>query len=404
MRKLLLLIICTCFILSGCWDSVELNDIAIVTGMSIDPGKEKLYRLTVGYVNPGPLSRQSQEQGAPVSIMTLEGDSLPEISARMNIGVSRKLVFSHTRAIYISEKVAREGVSTFLDSVERSPQFRNDFNILITKNNEARDFAMINDPIEKVPSVKVQKQIQNFTEGWGGDPRIRLTDFINAMVSKGRSPVASTVIIQGNAEKGKNADSNMSIEPAANIVLDGMAVFNKDKLIGFLSLEDTRNYVWTQKLKSTMVTLPCEEGEGKDKFMDIVITNNKSVMKTEYKGDRPQLKVDIYAEARLNSMHCPEDLTKISSYEKLEEKSEEFIANMIEETIKKVQTEYGVDIFGFGETLNRQDHKKAKKVREKWEEEFVRGDVDVNVQLALRRVGTRNNSFLSELPDKGGEN
>lgn len=404
MRKLLLLITCTCFILSGCWDSVELNDIAIVTGMSIDPGKEKLYRLTVGYVNPGPLSRQSQEQGAPVSIMTLEGDSLPEISARMNIGVSRKLVFSHTRAIYISEKVAREGVSTFLDSVERSPQFRNDFNILITKNNEARDFAMINDPIEKVPSVKVQKQIQNFTEGWGGDPRIRLTDFINAMVSKGRSPVASTVIIQGNAEKGKNADSNMSIEPAANIVLDGMAVFNKDKLIGFLSLEDTRNYVWTQKLKSTMVTLPCEEGEGKDKFMDIVITNNKSVMKTEYKGDRPQLKVDIYAEARLNSMHCPEDLTKISSYEKLEEKSEEFIANMIEETIKKVQTEYGVDIFGFGETLNRQDHKKAKKVREKWEEEFVRGDADVNVQLALRRVGTRNNSFLSELPDEDGEN
>lgn len=403
MRKLIFLIVSSCVILTGCWDSIELNDIAIVTGISIDPGKEKKYRMTVGYVNPGPLSRQSTEQGAPVSIMTLEGDSLPEISARMNIGVSRKLVFSHTRALYINEKVAKKGVSSFLDSIERSPQFRNDFNILIAKGHEAKDFSMINDPFEKVPSLKVQKQIKTLIEGWGGDPRIRLTDFINAIVSKGRSPVASTVIIKGNPEKGKNAESNMSIDPDANILMDGMAIFDKDKLIGYLSLEDTRNYVWTQKLESTMVSIPClknngEEGDKNKQFFDIVITNNKSTMKTEYVGDRPQLKVNIHSEARLNSMQCSEDLTDIGTFNKLEKGSEKFIEEMIEETIKKVQTEFGVDIFGFGETLNRKDHKKAKEVEGKWNEEFSRGDVEVNVKIALRRTGSRNNSFLSELP------
>lgn len=403
MRKLMFLIVSSSVILTGCWDSIELNDIAIVTGISIDPGKEKKYRMTVGYVNPGPLSRQSSEQGAPVSIMTLEGDSLPEISARMNIGVSRRLVFSHTRALYINEKVAKEGVSSFLDSIERSPQFRNDFNILITKSHDAKDFSMINDPFEKVPSLKVQKQIRTLIEGWGGDPRVRLTDFINAIVSKGRSPVASAVIIKGDPEKGKNAESNMSIEPDANILMDGMAIFNKDKLVGYLSIEDTRNYVWTQKLKNTMVSIPCHESEEKEEgkskqFMDIVITNNTSTMKTEYVRERPQLKVDIHAEARLNSMQCAEDLTKISTFDKLEKRSEKYIETLIEETIKKVQTEFGVDIFGFGETLNRKDHKKAKEVQDKWNEEFSRADVEVNVKVALRRTGSRNNSFLTELP------
>lgn len=403
MKKRILLLLCSVSVLlTGCWDSTELNDVSIVTGMAIDPGKEKKYKLTVGYVNASQLSPQEPSQGAPVSIMSLEGNSLPEIAVRMNVGVSRKLVFSHTRSLYINEEVAKkEGVGSFLDSLERSPQFRNDFNILITKGHAAEKFTTINDPVEKVPSLKVQKQIKSILKGWGGDPRVRLTDFIDAIVSHGRSPVASSVIIKGNAEKGKNVESNMSIEAPARILLDGIAVFKKDKLLGYLSLDDTRNYLWTQKLESTMVTVPCaKEGDDvKDRiYFDLVITNNKSKIETYYKGNQPHLKVDIYSEARLNSMQCKDDLTKKETYIELEKKSSEYTAAMIESTIKKVQKEFGLDIFGFGEALHRQNYKKAKEVEDKWNEEFTRADVEVNVHLALRRSGVRNKSFLSELP------
>lgn len=407
MKKRLLLLLCAAtLILTGCWDSIELNDIAIVTGMAIDPGKEKKYQLTVGYVNPAQYSKQNPAQGAPVSIMTLEGNSLPEISAKMNVGVSRRLVFSHTRALYINEKVAKsDGVSHFLDSLERSPQFRNDFNILVTKNHSAGDFAMINDPVERVPSLKVQKSIKSLLKSWGGDPRVRLTDFIDAIIAEGRSPVASTVVIEGDPEKGQNAESNMEVKAPARIMLDGLAVFKKDKLIGYLSLDDTRNYLWTQKLESTMISIPCEEDGDDEKplYFDIVITNNKSEMRTDYKGNQPQLKLNIFSEARINSMQCQKDLSSKEIYTELEKKSDKQIKNMITETIKKVQKDYGVDIFGFGEALNRQHYQKAKKVLGYWNEEFSRADVDVNVKIALRRSGTRNKSFISELSKKDVE-
>ena len=38
-------------------------------------------------------------------------------------------------------------------------------------------------------------------------------------------------------------------------VIDSMALFRKDKLVGFLSVEDTRNYLWTQnQLKRTTIS------------------------------------------------------------------------------------------------------------------------------------------------------
>lgn len=403
MKKRTLILMCILSLtLTGCWDSTELNDVSIVTGIAIDPGKEKRYRLTVGYVNVSILSPQIPFEGAPVSVMTLEGNSLPEISARMNIGVSRKLVFSHTRALYINEEVAKnDGVGSFLDSLERNPQFRNDFNILITKGDSAEKFPTINDPVERVPSLKVQKQIKSILKNWGGDPRVRLTDFIDAIVSQGRSPIASSVTIEGNPEKGKNVESNMETKAPARILLAGIAVFEKDKLAGYLSLEDTRNYLWTQKLESTMVTIPCgKHGEElKEKlYFDLAIMNNKSTIKTFYKGDQPHLKVDIYSEARLTSMQCNEDLSKKETYLDLEQKSSKYVKDMIVATIKKVQDEFGLDIFGFGEALHRQNYQKAKEVEEKWDEEFARADVDVNVHVAIRRSGIRNKSFLSEVP------
>lgn len=398
-KKSLLLLSLVSILLTGCWDSMELNDIAVVTGIAVDPGEDHHYKMTVGYINPRQFSKQSPEQGAPVTVMTLEGDTLPEIAARMNIGVSRRLVFSHTRVLYINEKVAEKGIATFLDSLERSPQFRNDFNILITRGNEAKKFPMMVDQLEKVPSMKVQKQIEHFVNGWGGAPKVRLSDIIDAIVSKGRSPVASVVTIQGNPEKGKNFDATMSTEHVANVILDGMGVFDKDRLIGVLTIEDARGYLWTQEIENTVVSIPCEEESNKDRVMGLVITNSHIKLQTEYEGDTPQLKVNIYGEARINSLECVKDLTQMEVFEEIEEKAKTHIEKQVAGTIEKVQKEYGVDIFGFGEVLNRQNYKKAKEVEDMWDEEFKKGEVNVNVEIAVRRSGIRNKGFLNEVLD-----
>ena len=95
---------------------------------------------------------------------------------------------------------------------------------------------------------------------WGSTPAVKVNDFIRALTSPGRQPVMAAVRIQGDPKKGESVDNMKKAHPDAIVVIDSMALFRKDKLVGFLSVEDTRNYLWTQnQLKSTTIYNTCKD-------------------------------------------------------------------------------------------------------------------------------------------------
>ncbi|MEK3988687.1 Ger(x)C family spore germination protein [Robertmurraya sp. FSL R5-0851] len=388
--------------LAGCWDRIELNDVSIVTGLAVDEGKNSKYRLTIEIVNAAQFSKnQMGGQATPALTYSLEGNSVSELLHKMNIGMTRRLIFSHTRVLYISEEIAKKGILEFIDYLDRSGQFRNDFNIMVTKGEKAEEFAKVTYPTQKVPSLKIHRQTQSFNEEWGGDPGVRLTDFISALTSKGRNPVSATLVLTGDPKKGASSENNMKTEMDALVEMDGMAVFRDDRLVGYLSVDETRNYYWTQKLKKTSMSIPCSGEEKKpedERYIAVTVTETHNKLKVDFENGKPVLKVIINGETRIEATQCMNDLTKIGTYEDFEKKINRYVANDIKETIKKVQTEFGVDIFGFGEALNRQHHKEYKKVEDHWDEVFAQADVEVDTNLHLRRSGVRGKTFITEIP------
>ena len=399
-KLMLMMVICMAF-LTGCWDRIELNDVAIVTGLAIDRGKDMKYLLTVESVNAAQFSKnQMGGDASPAVTFSLEGNSVSELLHKMNVGLTRRLIFSHTRVLYISEDVAKEGVMEFLDYLDRSGQFRNDFNIVVTQGEKAGAFTKITYPVQKVPSLKLHKQTQSFIEEWGGDPDIRLTDFVSALTSSGRTAVSAAIKMVGDPEKGMKSENNQSTDVDTLVKMSGMAIFKTDKLVGFLDLTDTRNYYWTQELKDTSLSVPCSnlEEEGKDqKYNDLRVTDTFTQLKVDMKNGRPILKVKIVGETYIEATQCSNDITKIDTYDIFEKETNQFVANEIQKTIEKVQTEFGVDSFGFGEVFNRQNHKEYKKVEKNWDEVFSKAEVEVEVDLHLRRSGIRAKSFISEM-------
>ena len=151
----------------------------------------------------------------------------------------------------------------FLDAFERSRELRDDFDIIMAKEGEAADILQVVYTIQKASSLKLMAQLETATKAWGSTPSVQINDFIRALTSPGRQPVMSVVRIQGDPKKGESVDNMKKAHPDALVVIDSMALFRKDKLVGFLSVEDTRNYLWTQnKLKRTTMTVPC----GKDRY------------------------------------------------------------------------------------------------------------------------------------------
>jgi spore germination protein KC len=395
-------------LLTGCWDKVELNDVSIITGIAIEKGDDAPYKMSVSSINSIELSKTSATGSTPSTVFSLEGDSVSELSNKMNIGLTRKQIYSHTRIVVIDEEIAKEGMLDFLDFLERSGEFRNDFNILISKGVKASDVLKITYSVQKDPSMKIHKQSQALLTEWGGDPGVRLTDFISSLVVEGKHPVASVVTIQGNPQKGESVDNNKMLDPKALVIMEGLGIFKYDKLVGVLSMQDTRSYLWTEDLKQTNLSVPCgEESEERTKFNDIRVISTSSKKETKYKNGKAELIIKVIGEADLVGTQCSNPLTMAETFEKYEKQTERFIEDEIKATINNVQEDYQIDIFGFGVSLNRSNHKTFKRIKKDWDQYFTEAEVKVEANIFLRRSGIRNDSFikdLQELKKSSGDN
>lgn len=379
------------FLLTGCWDQRELSTITVITGMAVDKGKNGKYKLSCEGINAQELNAKTSSGYSPALVLSLEGNTISELTQKMSIQGSRNLVYSHMRTLIISEEVARKGMMDFLDYLERNREIRDDFNILISRNVKAADVLRVSYPFQKSTSLKLFSQLETMVKNWGGDPNVRLKDVINAWRSDGRQPIMAAVKIQGDPKKGINVDNMKKLTPDALVVLDSLAVFKKSKLLGFLSITDSRNYLWVEdNLVRTAMSVPC----GKNRYIAVQFYNSKTRTKSQIVFGRPEIHVNIRAESYLDGTQCLDDLSKVATYKKYEKMVERKVRDEVQKTIRMTQQKYHVDIFGFGELAMRQDYQDFKKIKNHWDESFTDAKVSVHVKVNLRRSGIRTRTLL----------
>ncbi|QOY36420.1 Ger(x)C family spore germination protein [Anaerobacillus isosaccharinicus] len=382
------------FLLTGCWDAQELNEISLVTGLAIDKGKDYKYELTVEVLNPPALETETIGSQTASIIYTLEGDSVAELAKKTNVGFTRKLKYSHMRVVVISKELAEEGLLEFIDFFEADREIRNDFNFLVVNNVRASDVLKVTYPMQRVSSMKLHVQLDTMVNEWGGDPNIRLKDFVRALASPGREPVLGTIKVEGPVKKGNKLENMEKVEPDTLVVLDGLSIFKGLEYQGNLPVKHARNYLLLQdKLNNTSITVTC----GENKMMTSRIYNSKTRINAYYKNDIPHIDVDIELEGRIDLLQCPVDIMKIKSYLEIEEKFAKSFKNEIDNTIRILQEEYQLDIFGFGEHMERQAYDDFKKVKDHWNEEFSRAEINVDVIVKLRRAGLITNPVFEDI-------
>ena len=173
-----------------------------------------------------------------------------------------------------------------------------------------------------------------------------------------------------------------------------MGVFKDDKLIGFLSVEDIRNYLWTQnQIKSTSLSVPC----GEKRYAAIRVEDSNTKLKGHIKDGKPKIRVDIVLQGSIFGSTCKGHMDDPETYKKIEEFTNQYVKDEVLKTIQTVKDDYGVDIFGFGEVVYRQDYKQFKKVEDHWDEVFKDAEIDVSVNTMIRRAGLRTKGVFDRM-------
>lgn len=395
---LILLNLAVSLLLSGCWSRRELNDLAIAVAAGVDKVGDR-YRLSVQVAIPGQVaSKKAGSPQAPATLYTAEGDTLFEAARRMTQISPRKIYFPHLRVFLIGESMARQGIAEILDFLLRDHEFRTDFFLVVTRGATAEETLKIMTPLETIPANKLFNSLQTAAKAWSPSKAVTLDELINDLIKEGKHPVLTGLEISGDRNIGQTKENILNIYTPSQLQYSGLAVFKLDKLIGWLDEKDSRGYRFLiGEVKSSVGFERCKN-QGKV-VLEILRTNTKT--KGKIVDSRPEMDIKLYVEANVASVECQGlDLTKPETITELETRMEEKVTGLLESVIAKVQKEYKVDIFGFGEVLRRSHTRVWAKMKEDWNEYYFPNlKTHIQVDYTIRRNGTTGNSFLNELKE-----
>jgi len=395
MKKHISVLLILSFVLAGCWDGRELNELAITLALGIDKVDDK-FRVTAQVVVPSEVSMKQSSGRSTVTLFQAEGETVYEAFRKMTIDTPRKIYPGHLRVLVIGEELAKEGVGESLDLLSRDWEFRSDFFVVIAKEMSAGEILNVTTTMESIPANKMYNTLKTSEESWAGTKGVTLDEFLVNIVSDGKEAVLTGIQVVGNQELGSSKQNVETITPAARIQYDHLAVFKKDKLVGWLNESESRGFNdITNSVKSTVTSIACPQG-GK---ASIEVIRFKSKMKGSVKKGEPQVEINIQVEGNVGAVECKIDLTEKKAIDELEKVYEKEVEEIIQQTIETVQKQYKTDIFGFGEAIHRSNPETWKKSKDQWNEKFIDLIVDVKVDLELRRTGTLDNSFLQSLKE-----
>lgn len=378
---------------TSCWSRRELNELAIEVAMGYDKSGDK-YRITSQVVDPGEVAAGAGGAGrTPVMTYQAIADSPFEARRKMTTMSPRKIYSAHIRMVVIGEELAREGIEEFLDFLSRDHEHRNDFFIVVAKGTSAENVLKILTPLEEIPANKLFDSLKTSERSWAPTSGVTLDNLISALVSTGKHPVLTGLIVKGSQEIGESKKNIEEIDTPTRLQYTGLGVFKKDKLVGWLNETESKGYNYIMgHVKSTVGHISCPQG-GKV-VMEVI--RSKALMKGKVKNGKPEADVEIRIESNVGEVQCKNlDLTQTSTIYELEAKSEQKIKEFAEKTIKKAQKKYKSDIFGFGEAIRREEPKFWKTVEKNWDQEFANLPVNVKVDIRIRRIGTVSQSFLN---------
>lgn len=131
-------ILMSALVLTGCWDRIEVNDIAIVTTTSFDREEDGRFRVGVQVPLPGQMGGSTGGGGGtsgskPFYVDSEVGSSLREAVQNLQSRMSRRLFFSHRRVLVIGEGLARSGIRDLFDVSTRIPENRLTTRVVIAK-------------------------------------------------------------------------------------------------------------------------------------------------------------------------------------------------------------------------------------------------------------------------------
>ena len=337
----------------GCFDYTELNDVAIVSGISVDYEEDNYY---VAFEVLNTVSKDDNQNQPKVYRVQGKGDSLSEAFSDASLELAKFPYLAHLKTLIINEEIAKNHVKEIIDFLIRDNHIRNIFYLAIAKDTKAIDILKNVDANNPVVSTAIAKLIDSniFSNNIAAD--LNYEQFVTNIIDPRKDTYVSTLEIENGIIK-----------------LGPLAIFKEYNLVSYLTEEESVTFnVMGGQAKEIHFTVACPNDESNF----IVLTSfNKPKSGVEIENNTVKISTEI--ETRVVENHCDMDFKNVETYESIQKAVEEKLKEQMQQVMKK-SIEFDSDILKIKQTYYQKNKKDI---------DFTKLDYSYEAKVIINRNG-----------------
>ncbi len=382
MKNKLLIVLLFCLTLCGCGNYRELNDVAIITGVSIDKAEDGTYQVGFLTANSPKQQTSSKEGEAQTTVYSATGDTLSAAAKQIDFKNPKKLYFGHINVVIISEEIGKDGFLEIADWLLRFPETRKQFFLLQAKNTKAENILKIVSPLESFPSQNIAALLENTRDTQSITTAVDYSSFIENVLTAGADPILPAITIYGDVKKGSSGQNIQTTEPNTYLKLEGLALYRDDKFVDYADSEESQSI--------NILNGNAKEIKTVFEYQEEKVSFNAGTVKTKTKLKSPTtIEVNITGQGFISEINSNTALEKTEVIKDLEKALNKKIYKQLNETIKKMQKDFQCDVFAYGNKIYKKYPKEWDKIENKWHEKYFKElKVTVNVDFTISSPGS----------------
>lgn len=386
-RFLLIIIIIIQLTNTGCkFDSTEVSDIAIISGMALDTTENDEIMLSVlipvtRAANFGGLLSGGSPRQESTTLVSEKGYGIMDAYRKIEKKLSRRLFFSQMGAVFIGENLAKDGILNVMDFISRNSESHLGLYVFVTQSPAVKVLSMQSE-LERDIVEKFVKQQET-----GSEFKIDFRELINMVTEEGQEAILPKISLMPLDVSDNNTVKSSGI--------NGAAVMHKYKMVGCLDEREARGaLVLRNEVESGMIAHVKDKKGG---VIGMKIINSETKITPIIRGDQLEIEVKIKAKGYVDENSADLDLSDAAEVALLQQKLEQKFNETVNTALLKLQKNLKSDAVGFGTAVYRKYPKQWNDYySSRWDEEFTRLKVKVICNVEIPNVGLQGKRFTRD--------
>lgn len=371
------------FTLSGCFNYKEINDYAIVSGISIDENKGKSvnkYKVGIQIMNA---KKDEESDSSLITFYEASGKTIYDALEKIMLDSPKELYLGHNEVVVISEELLKkENPLNYLDYFMRDPGSEKDSAVMVSKEKDASSILKVITPLETLPSKNLRSTLSVADNFSGILTVVTIDEFISDLSNPKTEAIIPSVKIEGKVKKGEMMDNIQNSDPKTKLTFDTLGYFKDNKLKGYLTANESVGYNFLANFpKETYINVKCD----KNNYATLRINSNKFKEKFYYEGKTPVVNVNIKVNADLLEYNCKTDFLKNKNeVKKLENKAKKRVNKLMNQTISKLYKEEKTDTLKYGEKFYTKKYKETKNLKYNTKDIIEKAKFKFNTKVSIK--------------------